>query len=138
MYEVTMSPQYYKTVQQRVQKGVRFLRKIKGKDWYKSIKLKVLNLDSTTMCVLGQAFAKEAAGNDHDSGFGFAVDSYDIVPDECGFDVPTEENETFDHLNADHKHEGLNPWTILGDVWVEAIAKEKKKVRNARAHFQSK
>lgn len=40
----------------RIEKGVKFLDKVKGKNWIRNIDLKKLNLEDTNVCVCGQLF----------------------------------------------------------------------------------
>ena len=67
---VSVSPKVGTAKTAAVTRGVKFMRKIKGPQWWKAINPKTLRMDNTTMCVLGQAFAREVTDG---SGGGFFV-----------------------------------------------------------------
>lgn len=59
MYLISIDPKVVKAMAANVVRGVKFLRKAKGPQWWKMINIKTLDLADTTMCVLGQTFRGE-------------------------------------------------------------------------------
>lgn len=48
---------YYKSVEKRVERGVKFLDKAhKGRSWVKKVKLGLLNMGNGNTCVIGQVY----------------------------------------------------------------------------------
>lgn len=129
MYELGFTPQYVKSLHKRVQKGVKFLQKIKGPTWYRSITLATLKLESPSMCVLGQTFKNEAAP--YSNGFSVGVRKLKNDPDGIahGFNLGDADEQPYFDLPLQFRKNAVNPWTLLGELWLDEIAKAKKAVR---------
>ena len=78
---MTTKKQYRK----RVRRGIRLLEYYYGKDWYKDISLKNLDMGEECHCILGQLYGNYFDGS-FQKGDEVAVDFCDLSP-RFGFDI---------------------------------------------------
>ena len=104
-------------VEKRVDRGIKFLTKTVGKDWYKKINMSSLTLSSASSCITGQAFGH----------FETYLEKYPKeVPEDNGFDVIANDKDFYDTEFGEEVNEMFGNYDLLQEVWLEKLKQIKK------------